>query len=1029
MANLFNRLSDWYRELPVAGKILYPLGAVVVLGGIVTGALLLFGGPGEGGTLIPEDVEVLEVELPPVRQLTDGQGNDFTPAPSPDGSRIAFCSDRAGNRDLYSVDTTGGDLVQLTHDTAEECDPHYSPDGSLLAYASDQAGKGFDIWVAEATGADAKRLTVDVGDEFEPRWSPLPFRTDQAYHRLLYTADKGAFTIRDNGTDRRPVDFAGDGGRVEHTRWSPHGLGFIAQRETDDGPQIVGSGLEEVVALEGLYGRRPVLAPNMTGILFIGTVGGRHRVYYYEPARNRLLKLNELTEPGSLAWAPDGAGFYFTDAVDGYSKLFYQELPLPLADVVNLWQYPELTPAALEALERGGVVHPGRRWELFSDLYLAQDPGEVLYPADYHRPSYITADVVLELTDYYFDFLLQSCEEETVRPALDSFFFTLGERVAQERHRLQEAREYALGSPGSQLVEALGDDEAYVRVTAALDYLGDYFAVGGELLVPAAQIRPEIPNPDAHAAANAVRRGTGPAPVVSREGTTYPAELFSPPAAYQRNSAAADYYRAHAWASLVKFDLTDPERALEAAVATHLLATGETRQAWERLDGFFAEHYGDPDDFDIDTLDDLLRRSYGADVALAELTDPEGLERFMAACGELQEQIGGVDPAEADEPPTFALFAERSWPLEDYLTGLSGFSGGADDFGRTAKLLDIAAANGSVAAWRQLVEVQGEDGYPGYVGALEAVQLELRRNTGGLFYELLYCLRPYLDDPPTPVEDGLDETVQRALGLRGAYCCCGFLTARSAEPGGVEGQLTPQPPAPAQGEIVDVGLPHVFLEPSPKLFERLAELVKNHHDTLRENELFPEFAAGAGGLPSTYVGQEGSVEELMAQPSVSAQPVGIRVEDTYLAFYELLGRLGALARQQSSGVELTEEDRRFLLGFGRRLAALTEDCFRGGVPGAGGRSTSARSAAYNLGANAQGTMYLNAGVAGAEEVLRLVDRPAGGRLLVCGAAYAYYERTGYTPLERTAWLSELETAVPPRPGWTASFIPAAEATP
>ncbi len=1024
MPGLFSRLGEWYRARSTALKILYPVLLIIVLGGLVVGGILLFSGGGEAGTLIPEGVEVAEVELPAAIQLTTGEGDDYAPAPSPDGTRLAFASDRSGNLDIYSVAVNGGDLVQLTHDTSTDTEPHYSPDSSLVAFASDRAGRDFDIWVIEATGADPKRLTVDVGDEREPRWSPIRFRTDRAYHRLLYTSEKGAFTVRDGGTDRRPVELP-EG--VEHARWAPHGLGYLGQAPVEEGTAIVSAGLEGILELEGFYGLAPQPAPNLTGVLFIGGVNGQYRVYYYDAARNRLLKLNQLTEPGELAWAPDAAGFYFTDLHEGRRKIFYQALPLPLADVKNLWQYAGLSTAALDNLELHGLVYPGRRHALFSDLYLAEYPGEVLFPASYHRPTYITADAVLELTDYYFDFVTRACETQTVRPALDSFYYTLSEEAARAIHRLEEARDYALASPGSQLVETVANEESFNRLIESLRFLRTYLQTGGELLVPPNQVRPEIPNPDAHASAAIVRRGTGQVPVLTRDGAATPAELFVPEARHLEDPLAADFHRAYNWASRYKFDLTDPDRALEAALLTHLLSSGEARELWNHLDGFFEFHYGTADDFDIDTLDDLLRRAYGADVTLSELADPEGLERFIAGCEELQSQIGGVDPTEAEEAPTFALFAERGWPLEDYLASLSGLPSGEGGFGRRAKLLDIAAANGGDAARRQL-EIQGESGYSGYEAALDAVSVELRRNDDGLFWRLMRAVRPFLADPELPEGLEPDENHLEALGLRAAQVYCGLLTVRSAPSVGVGGGLDIPARPPAQGEIPDLGLPFVHLEPRPELFERLADLVVDHYDLLHDAGLFPEFVAQATA-PTTYgyddpyaADDEATVEELMAAPTVPAVPSGVRVLDVQRDFSALLERLGVLARQQTAEISFSEEDHRFLLGFGKLLAELTEDCLDG-APGLETRSGCARSAAFYLGESAEGPVYLNAAVGNPEEVLLLVDDPAGGRLLVVGAAWGYFERSGLTPLGRREWLTELETTYPPRPAWTGALSP------
>src|SRR4029453_2700912 len=65
------------------------------------------------------------------------------------------------------------DLIRLTSTSGLNIDPALSPDGSLLAYASDRGGAGgFDVWVQPAGAAASLRLTNDSADEAEPSFSP-----------------------------------------------------------------------------------------------------------------------------------------------------------------------------------------------------------------------------------------------------------------------------------------------------------------------------------------------------------------------------------------------------------------------------------------------------------------------------------------------------------------------------------------------------------------------------------------------------------------------------------------------------------------------------------------------------------------------------------------------------------------------------------------------------------------------------------------------------------------------------------------
>ncbi|MCX7021149.1 MAG: hypothetical protein NTW26_02530, partial [bacterium] len=173
-------------------------------------------------------------------------------------------SDRSGNLDLYVVPAAGGELHQLTHSTSDEKDPHYSPDGSSLVYVSRAEGD-YDVWVMDARGGGELRLTHHEGDETEPRWSPIQFQSDTLHYRVLYGSEEGAFTVREDGSDRQPVALPVEG--ASHLRWTPHGLGVLGEAETDEGVTVVATGLEGIFPVEGVHGRRPLLSPNMTGLL------------------------------------------------------------------------------------------------------------------------------------------------------------------------------------------------------------------------------------------------------------------------------------------------------------------------------------------------------------------------------------------------------------------------------------------------------------------------------------------------------------------------------------------------------------------------------------------------------------------------------------------------------------------------------------------------------------------------------------------------------------------------------------------
>jgi eukaryotic-like serine/threonine-protein kinase len=105
------------------------------------------------------------------RQLTAGQGGDFQPNWSPDQKKIAFFSSRSGSPNLWELQIASGSLRRVTSNSGVNVNmnPFYSPDGTLIAYQSDQSGR-LEVWVMNADGSNARRLTnVGVTGHFM-RW-------------------------------------------------------------------------------------------------------------------------------------------------------------------------------------------------------------------------------------------------------------------------------------------------------------------------------------------------------------------------------------------------------------------------------------------------------------------------------------------------------------------------------------------------------------------------------------------------------------------------------------------------------------------------------------------------------------------------------------------------------------------------------------------------------------------------------------------------------------------------------------------
>ena len=87
---------------------------------------------------------------------------------SPDGNTLAF----ALLGDIYTMPISGGAPTRIAQGLAWEVQPRYSPDGSRIAFTSDRGG-GDNIWLMNVDGSDKRQVTEeDFRLLNQPTWSP-----------------------------------------------------------------------------------------------------------------------------------------------------------------------------------------------------------------------------------------------------------------------------------------------------------------------------------------------------------------------------------------------------------------------------------------------------------------------------------------------------------------------------------------------------------------------------------------------------------------------------------------------------------------------------------------------------------------------------------------------------------------------------------------------------------------------------------------------------------------------------------------
>ena len=107
-------------------------------------------------------------------RLTNSPSIDLSASVSPDGSKIAFLSDRQGTPQIFLMPASGGGARRLTFQGTYNQTPRFCPraDTPIIAFTGRDERLVFDIFTYDLRSGKIERLTQNQGSNEDPTWSP-----------------------------------------------------------------------------------------------------------------------------------------------------------------------------------------------------------------------------------------------------------------------------------------------------------------------------------------------------------------------------------------------------------------------------------------------------------------------------------------------------------------------------------------------------------------------------------------------------------------------------------------------------------------------------------------------------------------------------------------------------------------------------------------------------------------------------------------------------------------------------------------
>jgi Tol biopolymer transport system component len=239
----------------------------------------------------------------PVNITKNAARSDWSPAWSPDGNRIAYTSELEDNNEIYLMNADGSNMTRLTKSANDDYWPVWSPDGSRIAFTSKRDGNA-EIYVMNADGTNPVNISNNANDDLYPAWSP-----DGNRIAFVSNRDGNAEIYVMNADGANPVNISNDEDHDYFPGWSPDSskIVFQSKRNGLDQIYVMNADGSNVIRLTTNQFRdfEPEWSPDGSKILFNSNRDGKDDIYIMDANGANPVRLTKNTEEDLYpSWQP-----------------------------------------------------------------------------------------------------------------------------------------------------------------------------------------------------------------------------------------------------------------------------------------------------------------------------------------------------------------------------------------------------------------------------------------------------------------------------------------------------------------------------------------------------------------------------------------------------------------------------------------------------------------------------------------------------------------------------------------------------